>query len=319
MSALHTRFRDTVLAGLSAAAILLSAGAALAQDGEGWPRAFENADGSVTEIPVQPQRILSTAVTITGTLLAVDAPVVASGSAGNGTFFAQWAALADERRVENVWPAGGVDIEAVYAVEPDLIIVSTSGMDSALDQIEAFRAVAPTIVVDYGGQTWQDLAVEIGEAAGIEGQVEVAIDAFDAYVDAAREAITIPEGTANIISFNGPGQDNPIARAGSVHGQLLAALGFTLEDPNPEWHAQPNLREDFVWAPYENLVALTAETTFLLRVDDSGVAPFVNEPTLANLPSVQAGQVYGLGVNSFRIDYFSGREIVDGIVEEFGH
>lgn len=319
MPILRTRFRGALLVGLSAASMLLSAGAALAQDMAGWPRSFGNADGSVTEIPAQPQRILSTSVTITGTLLAVDAPVVASGSAGNGTFFAQWAELAEERGVENTWPAGSVDIEAVYAAAPDLIIVSTSGMDSALDQLDAFRAIAPTIILDYGGQTWQDLAIELGEAIGIEDRVEGAIDEFDAYVEKARRSITIPEGTANIISFNGPGQDNPIARAGSVHGQLLTALGFTLEDPDPEWHAQPNLREDFVWAPYENLVALTSATTFLLRVDDGGVAPFVNEPTLANLPSVQAGQVYGLGANSFRIDYFSGREIIDGIVEKFGN
>lgn len=317
MMTINTRLRDVLLVGLSAACLFGMAGVALAQDTEGWLRSFENADGSVTEIPAQPQRILSTSVTITGTLLAVDAPVIASGSAGNGTFFAQWADLAEERGVENVWPAGGVDIEAVYAVEPDLIIVSTTGMDSALDQVEAFSAIAPTIVLDYGGQTWQDLAVEIGQASGIEEQVDASIEDFNAYVEQAREAITVPEGTVNIISFNGPGQDNPIARAGSVHGQLLAALGFTIEDPNPEWHAQPNLREDFVWAPYENLVSLTSETTFLLRFDDSGIDPFVNEPTLANLFSVQAEQVYGLGANSFRVDYFSGREIVDSIVEKF--
>src|SRR5690606_29645295 len=104
MPILRTRFRGALLVGLSVASMLLSAGAALAQDMAGWPRSFGNADGSVTEIPAQPQRILSTSVTITGTLLAVDAPVVASGSAGNGTFFAQWAELAEERGVENAWP-----------------------------------------------------------------------------------------------------------------------------------------------------------------------------------------------------------------------
>ena len=39
-----------------------------------WPRVFENADGTTTEIPAQPERILSTAVSVTGTLLAIDAP-----------------------------------------------------------------------------------------------------------------------------------------------------------------------------------------------------------------------------------------------------
>ena len=305
--------RTMLVAGL--ASVLLGS-SALAQDA-GWPRSFTNADGTTTEIPAQPQRILSTAVSITGTLLAVDAPVVSSGSAGNGQFFAQWASVGDERGVANAWPAGSVDIEAAYAAEPDLIIVSTSGADSALDQLAEFQAIAPTIVLNYGNQTWQQLAAQIGEATGLEEQVAAKVAEFDQYVADATAKITVPDGTANIISFNGPGQDNPIAKVGGVHASLLESLGFTVEDPNPEWHAQASQRADFVWAPYEKLVDLTSETTFILSRDDEGAKAFLEDPVLANVPSVKAGQVYGLGLNSFRIDYYSATEIVDGVVENF--
>lgn len=308
----HNR-RTLLVAGL---AFALLGSSAMAQDG--WPRTFTNADGTTTEIPAQPQRILSTTVTVTGTLLAVDAPVVASGSAGNGNFFAQWAPVANERGVTNAWPAGSVDIEAVYAAEPDLIVVSTSGADSVLDQLDEFQAIAPTIVVNYGNQTWQQLAGQLGEATGLEDQVAAKVAAFDAYAADAAASITVPAGTANIISFNGPGQDNPIARVGGVHAQVLESLGFTVEDPNPEWHSQANQRADFVWAPYEKLVDLTSETTFLLSRDDDGAKLFLEDPVLANVPSVKAGQVYGLGANSFRIDFFSATEIIDGIVAKFG-
>ena len=307
----HNR-RTLLVAGLVFA---LLGSTAMAQ--EGWPRTFTNADGSTTEVPAQPQRILSTSVTVTGTLLAVDAPVVASGSAGNGNFFAQWAGLADERGVANAWPAGSVDIEAVYAAEPDLIIVSSSGADSALDQLAEFQAIAPTIVVNYGNQTWQELASQLGEATGLEEQVAAKVAAFDQYAADAAASIDVPAGTANIISFNGPGQDNPIARVGGVHAEVLESLGFTVEDPNPEWHSQANQRADFVWAPYEKLVDLTSETTFLLSRDDEGAKVFLEDPVLANVPSVKAGQVYGLGANSFRIDFFSATEIIDGIVAKF--
>ena len=307
----HNR-RTLLVAGLVFA---LLGSTAMAQ--EGWPRTFTNADGSTTEVSAQPQRILSTSVTVTGTLLAVDAPVVASGSAGNGNFFAQWAGLADERGVANAWPAGSVDIEAVYAAEPDLIIVSSSGADSALDQLAEFQAIAPTIVVNYGNQTWQELASQLGEATGLEEQVAAKVAAFDQYAADAAASIDVPAGTANIISFNGPGQDNPIARVGGVHAEVLESLGFTVEDPNPEWHSQANQRADFVWAPYEKLVDLTSETTFLLSRDDEGAKVFLEDPVLANVPSVKAGQVYGLGANSFRIDFFSATEIIDGIVAKF--
>ncbi len=289
-----------------------------AQDA-GWPRTFTNANGTTTVIPSRPQRILSTSVSVTGSLLAIDAPVVASGSAGNGTYFAQWAKVADERGVVNVWPAGAVDLEAAYAVEPDLIVVSTSGADSTIDQLAELQEIAPTIVVDYGGQTWQQLATQLATAIGSEAHAAEVIADFDAYVAAAKIRIHVPAGTANIISFNGAGTSNPIGRVVGPHAQLLTSLGFVIEDPDVAWHTQASLRNDFVWAEFERLTDLTSETTFLLRFGPDGVASFVAEPVLANMPSVKAGQVYGLGVNSFRIDYYSATEIVDGIVAEFGN
>lgn len=312
----HSARRFLALVIVAVVALVVSS-QALAQGD--WPRTFTNADGTTTQIESQPKRILSTAVSITGTLLAVDAPVVASGSAGNGQYFAQWNAVATERGVMNVWPAGSVNLEAAYASEPDLIIVSTSGADSALAQLSVLQLVAPAIVLDYGGQTWQDLAVQIGEATGLEAQVAAVIADFDAQVAAAAASITVPAGTANIISYNGAGSDNPIARVGGAHAELISALGFTVEDPPLEWHAQASVRADFVWAAFERLPDLTSETTFLLRFGDAQVEPFLNEPVLANLPSVKAGQVYGLGVNSFRIDYYSALEIVANIVSKFGN
>ncbi len=282
-----------------------------------WPRTFENADGTTTEIPEQPEQIVSTSVTVSGTLLAIDAPLVASGSAGNGEFFAQWDDIAKDRDVANLWAASAPDIEAIYNYTPDLIVVSASGADSTADIISELQQIAPTILVDYGGQTWESLAEELGEATGLEDQAAKTITEFDDYVASASEKITVPSGSANIISFNGPGEDNPIARAGSVHGDLLESLGFTIEDPNPEWHTQDNLRQDFVWTAYEHLVDLKADTTFILMKDNEGAKAFASDPVLANVPSVQNGQVFGLGVNSFRVDKFSATEIVDDIVTNF--
>ncbi|MBA8821628.1 Fe2+-enterobactin ABC transporter substrate-binding protein [Ochrobactrum sp. P6BS-III] len=307
-----------LLALLIALCFMVLAPISIARADEGWPRNFINADGSTTIIPKKPERILSTSVSTTGTLLAIDAPVVASASAANGKFFAQWDAVAKERGVENAWPAGAVDLETVYATQPDLIVVAVSGAGSAKDQLAAFREIAPTILVDDGSETWQALAETLGKAAGLEKDAAATIADFDAYVAAAKAKIKLPDGMANIISFNGAGQANPIARVGGPHASLLASLGFTIEDPNPAWHTQAESRGDFVWAPYENLIDLKSNVTFLLRVNDTGAATFLNDPFLANVPSVKNRQVYGLGVNSFRIDNYSARQIVDDIVKKFG-
>ena len=58
--------------------------------GSQYPLNFTNADGSITQINAKPKRILSTAVTVTGTLLAMDAPVIASAQTATASFFDQW-------------------------------------------------------------------------------------------------------------------------------------------------------------------------------------------------------------------------------------
>lgn len=282
-------------------------------------RSFENADGSVTEIPHAPQRILSTSVAISGTLLAIDAPLVASASSAKNQFFAQWAEVAKQRQVENIWPVGAINLEAAYAMHPDLIVVALNGNDAAMPQLAELRRIAPTIVLDYGDRTWQELATELGRATGRERQAAERITAFDQHLAQARVRIRPPAGSAGIISFNGAGMGNPIATRESAHGRLLQALGFQIEEPDPSWQTNTATRKDFIWAPYENLPQLQESTTFLLSSDDSGVRGFVEDPLLANLPSVRAGQVYGLGPNSFRIDYYSATEIVDAMVARFGH
>ncbi|MFT3874883.1 MAG: Fe2+-enterobactin ABC transporter substrate-binding protein [Propioniciclava sp.] len=306
------------LVGCSTAGAPSTSPTASAPAAASWPRSFTNTDGSVTTIPKKPERIVSTTVTATGTLLSIDAPVVASGSAANGKFFGQWAATAEQKSVANIFPVGKVDIEAVIAQNPDLIVVARGGADSLIDNVAELSAVAPTIVIDYGVVTWQELAQQFGTATGREAEAAAAVADYDKYVKDAAAKIKVPAGKANIFSFNGPGENNNIARVGSVHGDVLTSLGFTLEDPPVAWHTSPEQRSDFVFATYENLTELTAETSFILARDDEGAKAFAEDPAMANVPSVKAGQVYGLGRNSFRVDKFSAIEIVDHVVELFG-
>ncbi|EGU60331.1 iron-enterobactin transporter periplasmic binding protein [Vibrio nigripulchritudo ATCC 27043] len=284
---------------------------------DAYPRVFVNADGSKTNIPAKPQRILSTSVTISGTLLAIEAPLIASASDFRGRFFRQWTHVAEERGVENVWSAGSVDLESAYIYEPDLIIVSWSGADSAKEQIAEFQQIAPTIVLDYSQQSWQDLAVELGFALGIENQAERKIQEFDQFVAASKQKIKIPEGQTNIISYFGAGATNAIALETGVHAKLLTDLGFDMESPNRAWHDNSIPMFDFIRVHFEVLPQLNAPTTFLLSADDKRAQTFMADPVLVNLPSVKERQVYGLGVNSFRIDLYSATEIVNDIVARF--
>lgn len=275
------------------------------------------AGGTPLRAEPAPQRILSSSVTLTGTALAIGAPLVASAAAVDGSFFAQWADEAEARGVERLWAAGRVDLESVLAVQPDLILVSVSGADSALAQIPQLETIAPVLVLDYASQPWQSLAVQMAQATGRDEAATTLLANYDRGIAEQRARMVIPDGRANIISYNGSGMPNPVATPNGAHGRLLASLGFDIEGPHEGWPGEVGAGADFSRVAYEYLISLTAETTFLMNAGPDRVAAFLADPLLANLPSVKAGQVHALGKNSFRIDYYSAREITALLAQDF--
>ncbi|BCL41889.1 hypothetical protein OIPHN260_13910 [Enterobacter roggenkampii] len=97
-----------------------------------WPRQVTDSRG-VHTLESKPTRIVSTSVTLTGSLLAIDAPVVASGATtpnnrvadGQG-FLRQWGDMAKQRKVARLY-IGEPSAEAVAAQMPDLILISATG------------------------------------------------------------------------------------------------------------------------------------------------------------------------------------------------
>ncbi len=307
---MNRRLAQLLLAKLLCLAVLPVAAAS-------WPVVHRNPDGSQVSIPAQPKRILSASVTLTGSLLAIDAPVVASSLNGNRRFFDQWAQVAEARKVRRLWPLNAVDLEAVYLAKPDLIVVSASGADSALESVRELSQIAPTIVVDYATNNWQETTRQLCRATGLSERAEQRVAEFAEKTRSVAQAIRVPDGLTAIISYNGPGMINPVAMPKGSHGLLLSALGFRMESPDPHWHSGLDSADDFVKAQYEHLSTLKARTVFLLRQDENDVDALLRDRVLARMPAVQTRQVYGLGKNSFRIDYYSANEIVDAIRRRF--
>ena len=138
---------------------------------QSWPRTITHTKGETT-INAKPTRIVSTSPTLTGTLLAIGAPVVASAATtpsditDDKGFFGQWSKAAAEKGVEVLYPNLEFNEEAVLAADPDLIVVSATGADATADQYDKLSAIAPTIVLNYGSASWQNLAGELAKATG---------------------------------------------------------------------------------------------------------------------------------------------------------
>ncbi|MDN6263517.1 Fe2+-enterobactin ABC transporter substrate-binding protein [Corynebacterium casei] len=302
-------------------------GSAEADSGE-WPRTIETDNGELT-LESQPERIVSTSVTLTGSLLAVDAPVVASGATGENVedlsdengFFIQWSDEAKEAGVEKLWDITAPDAEKAVGFAPDLIVVSKNSGDSAFDQIDRLEQIAPVLVVDYSDASWQDVTTKIGEATGHEeGAAEVIAD-FDERIEEASEQIELPEGKTSSFIVFGDGSGAAALTPEAPQNQILSRLGFDLTEVPEEVKGDLSMgadRGDIISLAIENIQAgLPGENWILVSSDKENQEMIQNEPAFNTSPAVKEGRVYHTPASTFRLDYFSANILVDSIVEQF--
>ncbi|MGP9624168.1 MULTISPECIES: Fe2+-enterobactin ABC transporter substrate-binding protein [unclassified Corynebacterium] len=309
--------------------------AASQSDGE-WPRTVDSIgvdDGTPTgeteevEIPAQPERIVSTSVTLTGSLLSMDAPVIASGAASPGPtyddkgFFKQWADVADERGVEEIGQLEP-DFEKIAAQDPDLIIVSAFGADAAPDLAERLSEVAPTVVLDYSDKDWTEVTTQLGEVTGHE---EEAADAIQEFKDRATEVTENIEEPEQPVQFILPATDGGVnfMTGESAQGRIIEELGWDLDVPG-EGVARTDGdyagRTDVVQVTDENLdKGLTGRTIFATNADaDNPVSEQMAEkPTARNTYAVENDRIFEFSAETFRIDYYSAMVMLDQIEEYF--
>lgn len=245
---------------------------------------------------------VSASVTLTGSLLAVDAPVTASGAtmpnspvADDQGFFTQWSDVAKEKDVKALYQ-GDPDVEAVLAEEPDLIVVSKTGQDSANAIYDQLSDIAPTVVIDYGDKDWQEVTTKLGEITGHE--------------DEAKKA-----------KGGGSGASANIWTPESAQGKLLQEVGFELAEV-PEGTAgqgEMGKRADIVEVTGENLSkAVTGESVFLFNANEKTAASYAKNSLVESTPAVKNDAVYPMGLDSFRLDYYSATNVLDRIEDEFG-
>ena len=271
-----------------------------------------------------PKRIVSTTPSVTGILLAMNAPLVATAATTPSRlsdakgFFSQWAKVADERGVALLYPNLVFDIEAVIGQDPDLLVISATGADSVIQHRGELEAQGiKTTVINYSNQSWQEIATELGRQTGLQAQAAAAIKRFDDYTAGVAAQITPPTGTVSVVGYN-IGGSYSIAREISPQARVLDALGFKVAGLPAALEPQVQRSTEVAFISRENLSAgITGDSVFLLSASDADVQAFLADPLLANLPAVVNRRVYPLGPSSFRIDYYSGREMIDAVARNF--
>lgn len=289
-----------------------------------WPRQVTDNQGTHT-LTHQPTRIVSTSVTLTGSLLAIDAPVIASGAttpnnriADKQGFLRQWGHIAKQRNVSRLY-IGEANAEAIAAQMPDLILVSATGGDSALALYDQLSTIAPTLVLNYDDKSWQDLLTQLGTITGREQQAAERIANFNQQLAQVKQQIKLPPQPVNAMVYTPAAHSANLWTAQSAQGKLLAQLGFSLA-PLPQTllkqQQTQGKRHDIIQLGGENLAAgLNGQTLLLFVADQKDVKAMYDDPLLTHLAPIKNKQVYALGNDNFRLDYYSATLLLKRLAE----
>jgi iron complex transport system substrate-binding protein len=293
----------------------------------GWPRTLQTPQGTLT-LQHPPRRIVSTSVTISGTLLAIDAPLIASGATSRNSsvaddqgFFTQWGEVARERQVKSLY-VSQPNAEAIAAEAPDLIVIAATGGDSALKLYDQLNTIAPVLVVDYGDKSWQALALQLGSVTGHEQNAKQVIAQFEQRVTAIRNKITLPPQPTSAVVYYEDGRGMNLWTPASAQGMLLKELGFTLATPptNLQGSTSMGKRNDIIQLNGETMAdGITGKTLLLFAADDKTVSRASENPFLAHLAAVQQHEVFAMGNDTFRLDYYSASNMLSSIERQFIH
>ena len=294
-----------------------------------WPVTIKGDDGVDVEIKAEPKSIVSTSVTLTGSLLALDAPVVASTPAkkkdektdDNG-FFTQWSKQATDKGVKAIDGTEDNLAQTVAGSNPDLIIVAKTGQDSAAKVVESLRQLeVPVLVIDYGSHSWQDVTKTLGQATGRQAKADAVVKDYTTKAEKAKSAISVPKGATSVFTVPGDGTKGANAFTEEApQAQLLKDLGFTIAAVPDSVKGDQSMgeRKDIVKLSPENVQAgLTGENWVVIAADETAKNAITTNETFSSAAPVTGGKVQYMPPSSFRLDYYSALEMLEAVQKAY--
>ncbi|SFP77174.1 iron complex transport system substrate-binding protein [Geodermatophilus dictyosporus] len=174
-----------------------------------------------TEVPADPQRVVTLDTPHLDTALSLDVTPIGSVQSDVATGFPEY--LGD--RTEGIETVGTIeepDLEAIAALEPDLILSSSVRHEAIYDQL---GQIAPTVLTDYE-EGWRAVFTTTAEALNRSQEATEALDGYDARVEEVGQAVGADGATASIVRFLP--EETRIYGPDTFSGSVLTDVGFTL-------------------------------------------------------------------------------------------
>lgn len=258
---------------------------------ESFPVTIESALGS-TVIESEPQRIVTIGWGSADTVVAlgttpVGIEIASWGGDADGYF--PWVRDAIEARgdvlpeVFAVYPE--IDVEAILALEPDLILAPQSGLTAA--EFATLSAFAPTVAFpDEAWRTgWADQISIIGQALGKSVEAERLIDGITSELaDAAAAHPEFADLSFAYVYTAEPGQLS-LYQAGDPRVDLIAGLGLSIDSTVSAIALTPGTFSSTVGLERADLLD-NVDVLFTWYNDDANQRAIEAQPLFAQIPAV---------------------------------
>ena len=215
-----------------------SGGSASGDSNSGGTRTIQDVDDEKVEVPANPKKVIVLSEPTLDGLLALGVTPLGSVSGRGQSGVPNY--LADRAKdVQIIGTVAQVNYEQIGNLDPDLILVDSTGVDKRSEAFETLKKIAPVVYCGYAGGDWL-------------------IKAYEASAAALKEQLAPKYGdkTFSIVRWAGNGPALILKELPA--GQVLNDLGLKrpeAQDRNGQGHSEP--------VSLENLATIDADYMFL--------------------------------------------------------
>jgi iron complex transport system substrate-binding protein len=285
-------------------------------------------DQGEVSVPTDPQRVVVLNHALAGYLYALDVPVLATvpevTDDPEPAFSPLWAQEAEDDGTELLeWSADGFNLEAILALQPDLIVGGGWGfpLKQATDVYDGLSRIAPTVLVSGTYTTWQEQFAFLAEDVFYDAATydELAAGYEDRLAE-VRDAITVPAGETAFLARTAEGTTYAL-QEGEGLPAIFERLGFAVQPIQEQTGAEPYTPggDMFEVSAEQVTSVVTAPNVFVIGFNGAEVDldALAADPVFAGLPSFAAGNAHELPTWTIRSDYHEAMALLDVVEEQF--
>ena len=225
--------------------------------GSGETRKIEDIDEEEVNVPVKPQRVVTLSEPTLDAALALGINPVGTVS-GRGQPTVPNYLKEKAKDVPLIGTVAQVNYEKIDALEPDLILVDSTGVDKRSDAYSTLTKIAPVVYCGYAGGDWRINFRNVANALNLKDQGEDLIKNYEALAAKTKEELAPKYGdkTFSIVRWAGNGPALILKELPA--GQVLEDLGLKrppAQDRKGQGHSDP--------VSLENLANIDADYMFL--------------------------------------------------------